>query len=95
VRAEHAAMLQLRAQLEPAVSAITDSMEDLRALLAAAAAASGAPQQVVRVVGGRVDVAFHVILQSKHQLITAGMDHVTHLTPGKSQPWSEEARTPR
>ena len=36
VRAEHVAMAQLRAQLEPAVSAITDSVEELRAAIKSA-----------------------------------------------------------
>jgi hypothetical protein len=35
---------------------------------------------------GRAGTFQHVILQSKHQLMTAGMAHVTKLTPGSANP---------
>jgi hypothetical protein len=47
------------------------------------------PDEGVQDVGqsaGRVGTFHHVILQSKHQLTTASIYHVTNLTPGSDNP---------
>jgi hypothetical protein len=46
-----------------------------------AAATAAAPKFLLAGGGGRVGTFHHVILQSKHQLMTASMFHVTDLTP--------------
>jgi 4-hydroxybenzoate polyprenyltransferase len=38
------------------------------------------------VAAGRVGTFHHVILQSKHRLMTASIVHVTNLTPGSDNP---------
>jgi hypothetical protein len=42
--------------------------------------------------GGRGGTAHHFILQSKHHLMTAGMVHVTNLTPGSDNPTRGRSR---
>jgi hypothetical protein len=47
-----------------------------------------------RATAGRVGTFYHIILQSKHQLMTASMVRVTNLTPGSDNPngWDALAR---
>jgi hypothetical protein len=74
------------AAVDNVTAAAVTAYDDVAAATATAAAASTAAANVFALVasggGGRVGIFHHVILQSKHQLMTAGMPPETNLTPG-------------